>query len=105
MKKFLAAVLFLLTLSAQADLSEKIVAIKCGSEQDIKVIIGVYNEKPIVIATHKVDGIAIIVWANQQTQTSTWVVHIPSTGEYCTLASGTELLIIEQLKKGTVSYH
>jgi len=104
MKKFLAAVLFLSMLSARADLSDKIVVVRCGSEKDIKAITGAYHEKPIVIATHKDDGIVIIVWANKQTQTSTWVVHIPSTGEYCTLASGTELLIIEQMKNSTVHY-
>ena len=104
MKKLVAAVLFLSTLSAQADLSEKIVAVRCGSEKDIKAITGVYNEKPIVIATHQTDGVVIIVWANKETQTSTWVVHLPGTGEYCTLASGTALLIVEQSKKGTISY-
>jgi hypothetical protein len=104
MKKLTTAVLFLSILAAQADIVKKIVAVQCGNADDIKAIIGFYDEQPIVVAKHQNDGVVIILWANRKTQTSTWVVHLPSTGEYCTLASGTELLIIEQTKKDVINY-
>ena len=43
------------------------------------------------MASNEVDNVILIVWANKETKTSTWIAHLPLTGEYCTFGAGSTL--------------
>ena len=90
MKKLFAILMFL-SISAHAEIHEKTVTVKCGDEKAFKSLMQTFKEKPLVMATNEPDNVILIVWANKETQTSTWIAHLPSTGEYCTFGSGLTL--------------
>lgn len=90
-----------LTLTAHAEVHEKQVTVKCAGEKDFKLMIEAYKETPIVMATNQEDGVILLVWANKKTETSTWIAHLPATGEYCTFGAGLTLSFpkIKQMTK------
>jgi hypothetical protein len=90
MKKLLAILMFL-SIVAHAEIREKTITVKCGDKKEFRSMIRAFKETPVVMATNEPDNVILIVWANKETQTSTWIAHLPSTGEYCTFGSGLTL--------------
>jgi len=90
MKKLFAILMFL-TLTAHAEVHEKTVTVRCANEKEFKMMIDAYKESPVIMATNQEDGVILLVWANKETETSTWMAHVPATGEYCTFGAGTTL--------------
>ena len=90
MKKLFAILMFL-SISAHAEIREKTVTVKCGDEKEFRSMIQAFKETPLVMASNEVDNVILIVWANKETKTSTWIAHLPLTGEYCTFGAGSTL--------------
>jgi len=90
MKKLFAILMFL-TITAHAEIHEKTVTVKCGNEKEFRSLVKEFKETPVVMATNEVDNVVLIVWANKETRTSTWIAHLPTTGEYCTFGAGSTL--------------
>jgi hypothetical protein len=92
MKKLFAILMFL-SIAAHAEIHEKTVTVKCGDEKEFRSLVQAFKETPVIMATNEVDNVVLIVWANKETKTSTWIAHLPATGEYCTFGAGSTLSI------------
>ena len=90
MKKLLAILMFL-SIAAHAEIHEKTITVNCGDEKEFKLLVQAFKETPIVMATDEEDNVVLMVWANKETKTSTWIAYLPGTKEYCTVGSGTAL--------------
>ena len=91
--KTLFAILMFLSIAAHAEIHEKTVTVKCGDEKEFRSLVQTFKETPVIMATNEVDNVVLIVWANKETKTSTWIAHLPLTGEYCTFGAGSTLSI------------
>jgi hypothetical protein len=92
MKKLFALLMFL-SIAAHAEIHEKTVTVKCGDEKEFRSLVQAFKETPVVMAKNEEDNVVLIVWANRETKTSTWIAHLPATGEYCTFGAGSTLSI------------
>jgi len=104
MKKILAAILLAtLTLAATAEPRSRQIRFMCGSFEDVEVTMEKYGEK-LVMATQSPNRLTVnLVYANFETQTTSWFIHDLQTDEYCMLGVGEKIYIPDTspLNKGT----
>ena len=104
MKTLLAAIL-LATIASAATAEPRTRQIKftCGSYEDVEITMEKYGEK-LVIATQSPNKLTVnLVYANFETQTTSWFIHDLQTDEYCMLGVGDQIYIPDSspLNKGT----
>lgn len=104
MNKLLAAILLAITASAAtAEPHSRQIRFMCGSLEDVEATMQKYNEK-LVIATQAPNEETInLLYANFETQTTSWFIHNLRTDEYCMMGVGKAIYIPEEspLQKGT----
>jgi hypothetical protein len=103
MKTILAAILLATIASAAtAETRSRQLQITCGSFEDVQVTMEKYGEK-MIIATQSPDEKTVnLVYANFETETTSWFVHDLNTDEYCMVGVGKRIYIPDDsvLKKG-----
>jgi hypothetical protein len=94
MKKILAAILLAtIATAANAEPRTRQIRFMCGSFEEVEMTMEKYGEK-LVLATIAPNKETInMLWANFETQTSSWFVHDLKTNEYCMMGVGDEMLI------------
>jgi hypothetical protein len=104
MNKFLAAILLALTATAAtADPRPRQIRMMCGSLEDLEVTMQQYGEKLIMATQAPNEQTVNLVYANFETETTSWFIHDLNTDEYCMVGVGKKIYIPDQspLKKGT----
>lgn len=66
----------------------------CGNEAELAATLKNYSEVPMIFASSNEGKWMYSVWANYQTQTSTWVIKIDEPDTYCVMGVGTSLTVI-----------
>jgi hypothetical protein len=94
MKNLLAAILLAtLALAATAEPRSRQIRFMCGSYEDVEVTMEKYGEK-LVMATQSPNQQTVnLVYANFETQTTSWFIHDLQTDEYCMLGVGDKIHI------------
>ena len=104
MKTLLAAILLATTaLAATAEPRTRQIRFMCGSLEDVEMTMEKYGEK-LVMATQAPNELTVnLVYANFETQTTSWFVHDLQTDEYCMMGVGDKIFIPDTspLKQGT----
>jgi hypothetical protein len=104
MRTLLAAILLAITaIAAYAEPRPRQIRFMCASFGDLEVTIEKYEEK-LVMATKSPNGRTVnMLYANFNTQTSSWIIHDLDTDEYCMLGVGDKIYIPEDspIKQGT----
>ena len=103
MKTILVAVL-LTTVATQtvAEPRSRQLQAMCGSLQDVEVTMEKYGEKLIMATQSPNEQTVNLVYANFETETTSWFVHDLNTDEYCMVGVGKRIYIPDDsvLKKG-----
>lgn len=94
MKTILAAILLAtLASAATAEPRARQIQLMCGSLNDVEITMEKYGEK-MVLATQSPDEQTVnLLYANFETQTTSWFVHDLNTDEYCMLGIGKKIYI------------
>jgi hypothetical protein len=103
MDKLLAAILLAITASAAtADPRPRQIRMMCGSFEDAEVTTQRYGEKLIMATQSPNEQTVNLVYANFETETTSWFVHDLRTDEYCMAGVGKRIYIPDEsvLKKG-----
>lgn len=104
MNKLLATILLVtLTSVAVAEPRSRQIRFMCGSLADVELTMEKYGEK-LVMATKSPNQETVnLVYANFETQTTSWFIHDLQTDEYCMLGVGDKIYIPDSspLKQGT----
>jgi hypothetical protein len=104
MNKFLAAILLAtLALAATAQPRSRQIQLMCGSFEDVEKTMNQYGEKMIMATQAPNEQTVNLVYANFETETTSWFVHDLQTDEYCIVGVGKRIYIPDDsvLKKGT----
>lgn len=103
MKTILAAILLVTIASAAtAEPRSRQIRVMCGSFEDVQATMEKYGEK-MIMATQSPDEKTVnLVYANFETETTSWFVHDLNTDEYCMVGVGKRIYIPDDsvLKKG-----
>jgi hypothetical protein len=103
MNKILAAILLATTASAAtADPRPRQIRMMCGSFEDAEVTTQRYGEKLIMATQSPNEQVVNLVYANFETETTSWFIHDLQTDEYCMMGVGKRIYIPDNsvLKKG-----
>jgi hypothetical protein len=103
MNKFLAAILLAITaMAATAEPRSRQIQLMCGSFEDVEVTMERYGEKLIMATQAPNEQTVNLVYANFETQTTSWFVHDLRTDEYCMVGVGKRIHIPDDsvLKQG-----
>ena len=103
MNKFLAAILLATTaLAATAQPRQRQIQLMCGSFEDVEKTMNQYGEKMIMATQAPNEQTVNLVYANFETETTSWFVHDLQTDEYCMVGVGKRIYIPDDsvLKKG-----
>ena len=103
MNKFLAAILLAtFALAATAQPRSRQVQLMCGSFEDVEKTMEQYGEKMIMATQAPNEQTVNLVYANFETETTSWFVHDLNTDEYCMVGVGKRIYIPDDsvLKKG-----
>lgn len=94
MKRLLAAILLATTaLAANADPKSRQIRFMCGTLDDVNITMEKYGET-LVMATQSPNGETVnLLYANFETQTSSWFIHDLQTDDYCMLGVGDKIFI------------
>ena len=104
MNKFLAAILLAtLASAATAQPRSRQIQMMCGSFEDVEKTMHQYGEKMIMASQAPNEQTVNLVYANFETETTSWFVHDLRTDEYCMSGVGKAVYIPDDsiLKKGT----
>ena len=104
MKTILAAILLATTaLAATAEPNSKRLQVMCGSFEDVELTMEKYGEKLIMATQAPNEQTVNLVYANFETETTSWFVHDLNTDEYCMVGVGKRIYIPDTspLKQGT----
>jgi hypothetical protein len=104
MKNFIAAILLAITASvAAAEPRSRQIQAMCGSFEDVEATMEKYGEKLIMATQAPNEQTVNLVYANFETQTTSWFVQDLQTDEYCMMGVGKKIYIPDDsvLKKGT----
>jgi hypothetical protein len=104
MKTILAAILLATTvLAASAEPRSRQLQVMCGSFDDVQLTMEKYGEKLIMATQAPNEQTVNLVYANFETETTSWFVHDLNTDEYCMVGVGKRIYIPDNspLKKGT----
>jgi hypothetical protein len=103
MNKILAAILLaIVALAATAEPRPRQIQLMCGSFEDVEVTMERYGEKLIMATQAPNEQTVNLVYANFETQTTSWFVHDLNTDEYCMVGVGKRIYIPDDsvLKQG-----
>jgi hypothetical protein len=103
MNKFLAAILLIIGAStATSQPRPRQVELMCGSFEDVEKTMAQYNEKLVMATQAPNEQTVNLVYANFETETTSWFVHDLRTDEYCMMGVGKRIYIPDDsvLKKG-----
>ena len=103
MNKLLAAILLATTaLAATAEPRPRKIQMMCGSYEDVEVTMERYGEKLVMATQAPNEQTVNLVYANFETETTSWFIHDLNTDEYCMVGVGKQIYIPDDsvLKKG-----
>jgi len=103
MNKILAAILLAITATAAtAEPRSRQISFMCGSFEDVEVTMERYGEKLIMATQAPNEATVNLVYANFETETTSWFIHDLRTDEYCMVGVGKRIYIPDDsvLKKG-----
>lgn len=103
MNKILAAILLATTvLAAYAEPRPRKIQMMCGSFEDVEATMEKYGEKLIMATQAPNEATVNLVYANFETETTSWFIHDLRTDEYCMAGVGKRIYIPDDsvLKKG-----
>lgn len=103
MDKILAAILLATVASAAtAEPRPRKIQMMCGSFEDVEVTMERYGEKLIMATQSPNEQTVNLVYANFETETTSWFVHDLQIDEYCMVGVGKRIYIPDDsvLKKG-----
>ena len=94
MKYALAAIL-LATLASAADAepSPRKIQLMCGSYEDVEITMEKYGEKLVMATQAPNEQTVNLVYANFETETTSWFIHDLNTDEYCMVGVGKRIHI------------
>lgn len=104
MNKLLAAILLAIIASAAtAEPHSRQIRFMCGSFEDVEMTMQKYGEKLVVATQAPNEETVNLLYANFETQTTSWFIHDLRTDEYCMMGVGKAIYIPEEspLQKGT----
>ena len=104
MNKLLAAILLATLASAAiAEPRSRQIRMMCGSFEDVEATMQKYGEKLIMATQAPNEETVNLVYANFETETTSWFIHDLNTDEYCMVGIGKKIYIPESspLNKGT----
>ena len=103
MNKLLAAILLATLGSAAAEPRPRQIRMMCGSFEDVEATMQKYGEKLIMATQAPNEETVNLVYANFETETTSWFIHDLNTDEYCMVGIGKKIYIPESspLNKGT----
>jgi hypothetical protein len=104
MNKFLAAILLVTTaLVATAEPRSRQIRFMCGTFEDVEITMEKYGEKLVMATQSPNEQTVNLVYANFETQTTSWFIHDLQTDEYCMLGVGKAIYIPNDspIKQGT----
>jgi hypothetical protein len=94
MDKLLAAILLAITASAAvAEPRSRTIQLICGSYEDVEVTMERYGESLIMATQAPNEQTVNLVYANFETETTSWFVHDLRTDEYCMAGVGKRIYI------------
>ena len=94
MKNSLAAILLAtLALAATAEPRTKKVQFVCASFEEVEMTVERYGEKMVMATQAPNERTVNILYANFETQTTSWVLHDLQTDEYCMIGVGKAIYI------------
>ena len=103
MDKILAAILLATVAStATAEPRSRKIQLMCGSFEDVEVTMERYGEKLIMATQAPNEQTVNLVYANFETETTSWFIHDLNTDEYCMVGVGKKIYIPDEspLKQG-----
>lgn len=103
MNKFLAAILLATTaLAATAEPRARKIQMMCGSYEDVEATMAQYGEKLIMATQAPNEQTVNLVYANFESETTSWFIHDLQTDEYCMVGVGKRIYIPDNsvLKQG-----
>ncbi len=95
MKALLAATLLATCVTTQAEVHQKTMKIMCGSQEDFLITAEKYGELPIIVSADKENHTINSLWGNVEKGTTSWMVQLVDTDEWCMLGIGTQIVIPE----------
>jgi hypothetical protein len=104
MKNLIAAILLTtIAIAATAEPRSRKIQMMCGSFQDVEATMEKYNEKMVIATQAPNEQTVNMLYANFETQTSSWFIHDLQTDEYCMIGVGKATYIPDDsvLHKGT----
>lgn len=102
MKNLLAAILLATTaLAAAAEPRTRQIQAMCGSFEDVEATMEKYGETLIMATQAPNEQTVNLVYANFETETTSWFIHDLRTDEYCMMGVGKKIYIPDEspLKK------
>ena len=94
MNKLLAAILLaIFALAATAQPRSRQIQLMCGSFEDVEKTMEQYGEKMIMATQAPNEQTVNLVYANFETETTSWFVHDLNTDEYCMVGVGKRIYI------------
>ena len=94
MDKLLAAILLAITASAAvAEPRSRTIQLMCGSYEDVEVTMERYGESLIMATQAPNEQTVNLVYANFETETTSWFIHDLQTDEYCMMGVGKRIYI------------
>jgi len=103
MNKILTAILLAtIALAATAEPRPRKIQMMCGSFEDVKVTMDKYGETLIMATQSPNEQTVNLVYANFETETTSWFLHDLNTNEYCMVGVGKRIYIPDEspLKQG-----
>ncbi len=103
MKTILAAILLAtIATTATAEPRSRQIKLMCGSFEDVQATMEKYGEKLIMATQAPNEETVNLVYANFETETTSWFVHDLNTDEYCMAGVGKRIYIPDEspLKQG-----
>jgi len=103
MNKILTAILLAtIALAATAEPRPRKIQMMCGSFEDVEVTMDKYGETLIMATQSPNEQTVNLVYANFETETTSWFLHDLNTNEYCMVGVGKRIYIPDEspLKQG-----
>lgn len=94
MKTFLAAILLATTaLAANAEPRPRKIQTMCGSLEEVKITMEQYGETLVMASVAPNQETVNLLFANFETQTSSWFIQDLESNEYCMIGVGNSIMI------------
>lgn len=94
MKTLLAAILLAtVSTTASAQLNSRQIRFMCGNFEQVTAVMKEYNEKLILAAPSPNKQLINLLFANFETQTTSWFIQDLETNEYCMMGVGDQIYI------------